>query len=185
MENEMIVSGGDVLQTETPESVSVYATNVYLISETDIEQTAVGSGSGYQLPEYYVNFFSGLLANMPDTEYVAFCERIYDGNSNYNYTDHYYLVHGLTVENNAVVQGNYPAYHIVRSSSNSSYYTLTETTYYLSSYPSLSYGSVVGTSDLRKGVTHYESLALLLTLSVISLFIIIRGIFGSIRKFRR
>jgi len=181
MENQNVVSDGDALVTSDG-SISLYADNVYVISQTETETYDVGSeGSGFQIPEYYVNYMQGLLANMPDTDYVAFGDRVYDGGNNYSYTDYYYLVYDVLVSDGAVQGGNYPCYMITRSSSNSSFYNVTETTYSLTSYPSLAYGTVKGTSDLRKGVTHYEVYAVLLFLAVFLAMYLCGGIFKSIR----
>lgn len=181
MQNENIVSGGDVL-TDSP--ITLYADNVFVMSAGE-ETVATGSGSGYQLPEYYVNYFQGYLANMPETEYLAFSERVYDGNNSYSYIDNYYLIYDLETQNDTVLNGTYPCLHIYRNSSNSSYYNVVETTYTLTSYPSFAYGSVSGTSDLRKGVTHFETYALLFCLAFLMLYIVFRDIFRNVPMFER
>lgn len=189
MENENIVSSGDYLPEnyvveippDTP--VTLYADNVVMMSAA--EPIADGTGSGYQLSEYFVNYFQGYLANMSETEYLAFAERVYNGNNTYSYIDHYYLVYDLNVQNGGVVNGNYPCVHITRDSTNNSYYNVTETTYSLTSYPSFSYGSVQGTSDLRKGGTHYETYALFFCFAFLMLYIVFRDIFKHIPMFER
>lgn len=181
MENENIVSGGDVL-TDMP--ITLYADNVVVLS-SDIEPLADGTGSGVQLSEYFVNYFQGYLANMPETEYLVFSERVYNGSDNYSYIEHYYLVYDLEVQNGVVVNGSYPCVQIYRDSSTSSYYNVTETTYSLTSYPSFCYGSVPGTSDLRKGGSHYETLTILFCFAFLLLYIVLRDIFKHVPMFSR
>lgn len=187
----MIVSGGDVLpdassqEVNQADSLTLYADTVVVMSESGTEAVAEGTGSGYQLPEYYVNYFAGVLANMEETDYLAFSIREYDSGSSYSYIDNYYLVYDLTVENGSVVNGSYPCLHIYRNSSNSSYYNVEEITYSLTSYPSFCYGSIEGTSDLRKGVTHIETLTFMFFLAVFTLLYVIGGIFKHIPGLKR
>lgn len=190
MDDELIVSGGDVLPdptdiVENSNSFTLYADRVVVVSDTGVEPAAYETGSGYQLPEYYVNYFSGVLANMEETEYLAFCIREYNTGSYNSYTDNYYLVYDLVVEDEIVVNGTYPCLHIYRNSSNNSYYDVRDTTYTLTSYPSFSYGSIEGTSDLRKGVTHNETLTTLLFLGVFTVLYLLGCIFKHIPKFTR
>lgn len=129
---------------------------VVLMDDVSAVSNYVGvGGSSYQLSSYYVDYFSGVLANMSDTDYVAFAYRDYNSSSSYNYTEHYLLVYDIAVVDNVAVADSYPCIDISRDSSSSTY-SVVSGTYALSSVPAFSYGSFGTLSDLRKGVSHNE-----------------------------
>lgn len=188
MENENIVSGGDslpenyVVEVPSGTPVTLYADSVSMISTEEPNEESVFPTN--QLPDYFVNYFQGYLANIPETEYIAFAERVFVGGDN-SYVDYYYLVYDLNVQNGGVVNGNYPCLYIACDSSNNSFYNVNETTYSLTTYPSFCYGSVQGTSDLRKGGTHYETWTLLFCFAFLLLYIVMRDILKHVPMFNR
>ena len=176
---------------------------VYIINSTESEQlynnelggvpvgitddaTAVADyvgdgGASYQLSSYYIEYFSGVLANMSDTDYVAFSARIYTGSS---YVEHNYLVYDLDVSGDSIVAGTYPSIDIYRSGSNSSY-TVSRGTYALTSVPAFAYGSVSPYSDLREGVSHSETWAVLFFLGFTVVYNVCHDIFDYVMQLRR
>lgn len=192
--NEILaVSSGDVLATESPET-DVLASGsqvdlstlidedlggvpvVMVADTTTVDAVAVGDNSGYQLPEYYVNYFTGVLDNIGDTEYLAFCTREYPYGNDY-WVEHFRLVYDIEVVEGHAIQGNYPCVDIYRYSSTSNYY-VENVTYQLSSVPSFSYGSFGLYSDLRKGVSHVETLTILFFLGFFAVYFVIRFMFN-------
>ena len=144
---------------------------------------AVGSDNGYQLSSYYVDYFSGVLANLGDTDYLAFCTRedYYQSGYNTYYTEHYRLVYDLELVDDQAVQGTYPCVDIYRRSGES-VYTVASTTYSLTSIPSFSYGSFGIYSDLREGVTHETNYTLLFFLGFFAVYFVCRDIFKFIME---
>ena len=63
---------------------------VPVVDVTAVSEYAGSGGVSFQLPTYYVDYFSGVLANMGDTEYICFCSREYPYNNDY-WVEHYRL----------------------------------------------------------------------------------------------
>lgn len=129
------------------------------------------------------DYFSGVLANMGDTEYIAYCLRDYASSSYSSYTDHYVLYYDLEVENGALVSGSYPYMDIYRDSSYG--YICSEGTGTLSSVPFPAYGSFDNCSDLRKGVTHNETWAILFAIGFAVVYSVCTRIFDYVRNLRK
>lgn len=153
---------------------------VPVVITDDVTAVANYAGSGgvsYQLPTYYVDYFSGVLANMGDTDYLSFCTRVYT--SQYNYVEHYLLVYDLVIDNGSVVAGNYPSIDIHRSNSSSDY-SVDYGTYSLINVPDFSYGSFGTYSNLRGGMTHDETWAVLFAIGFAVVYSVCHDIFDFI-----
>lgn len=162
---------------------------VPVVITDDVSAVANYAGSGgvsYQLPTYYVDYFAGVLANMGDTDYLSFCTREYSTGGSYNYVEHYLLVYDLDVTGGAVVAGSYPCIDIYRSGSSSNY-TVDYGTYSLTSVPDFSYGSFGRYSDLRGGMSHDETWAVLFAIGFAVVYSVCHDIFDYVieRVYRR
>lgn len=129
------------------------------------------------------DYFAGVLANMGDTEYVAYCLRDYASSSYSSYTDHYVLYYDLEVENDSLVGGTYPYMDIYRDSSYG--YICSEGSGTLSSVPFPSYGSFGNCSDLREGVTHDETWTVLFAIGFAVVYSVCTRIFDYVRNLRK
>ena len=168
-------SGGDGFNDGTADAVGHFneelgAYPVYIVdsteetealSEDDLMLASTYTDYYSYLPTQMYDYISGILANMKDTDYVAFSYRHYNSDSYNSYIDYYRLVYDVRVENDALVSGTYPCIEISKDSNYSSSYVQVETTYELTSAPVFSYGSFGHLSDLRKGVSHNETYAFL------------------------
>ena len=134
------------------------------------------------LPTQFESYFSGVLDNLGDTDYVAFAYRHYLNDYNNNYIDYYRLVYDVDVQNGQLVSGNYPCITVARDNNYYNGYSQTEETYNLTSVPNFAYGSFGHLSDLRKGVSHNETWAVLFFLGFFTVYIVLRGIFDFILK---
>lgn len=156
---------------------------VPVVDVTAVSEYAGTGGTSYQLPAYYVDYFSGVLSNLGDTEYVCFCAREYPYNNDY-WVEHYRLVYNIVVDDDSAVSGDYPCIDIYRYSSSSNY-NVDVTQYSLSEVPAFSYGSFGTLSDLRKGVTHDETWAVLFFLGFFAVYSVCRGFFRCVERLRR
>lgn len=174
---------------EQPET-SVYfneelgAYPVYLVDDGSDDVMALANYSDYYtyLPTQLESYFSGVLDNIGDTDYIAFAYRHYYNDYNNNYIDYYRLVYNLDIQNDGLVSGNYPCITVSKESSYNSGYSQTEETYNLTSVPSFAYGSFGHISDLREGVSHSEAWTILFFLGFFTVYIVLRGIFDFILK---
>lgn len=162
------LGGVPVVVVDDTSNVSAYASN---------------SGTSYQLPTYYCEYFSGVLANIGDTDYVAFCTREYPYNNNY-WVEHYRLVYDVAVDSDSLVGGSYPCIDIYRYS-DSVAYTVDESTYALTDVPYFAYGSFGHLSDLREGVSPNEGSALLFFAGFAVVFGIVSHFFGTVFRYCR
>lgn len=156
---------------------------VPVVDVTAVSEYAGSGGVSFQLPTYYVDYFSGVLANMGDTEYICFCSREYPYNNDY-WVEHYRLVYDISLDGDNAVSGTYPCIDIYRYSSSSNY-NVDNSTYALSSIPAFSYGSFGFYSDLRRGVSHDETMAVLFFLGFFAVYSVCRGFFHCVERLRR
>ena len=157
---------------------------VVLVDDTSaVAAYASNSGTSYQLPTYYCEYFSGVLANIGDTDYVAFCTREYPYNNNY-WVEHYRLVYDVVVDSDSLVGGSYPCIDIYRYS-DSAAYTVDEGAYTLTDVPYFAYGSFGHLSDLREGVSPNEGAALLFFAGFAVVFGVVSHFFGTVFKYCR
>lgn len=150
------------------------------LAEDDIMLAASYSDYYSYLPTQIEDYISGILANMKDTDYVAFAYRHYNNDYNNTYTDYYRLVYDLDLKDNSLVSGTYPCIQISKESNYSSSYVQTETTYNMTTVPDFAYGSFGHLSDLRKGVTHDETYAFLFFAGFTLAYVALRGVFDSL-----
>lgn len=151
---------------------------VVIIDEPSV-YSAVGTQNGYQMTTYYVDYFAGVLENMHDTDYLAFCTR--ENVNGSSYVEHNRLVYDITVIGDQAQSGTYPCVDIYRSNSSSTY-TVSHTTYNLQVVPSFSYGSFGYFSDLRKDVGHSEIYAVLLFLGFFAVYSVCHDIFDYVME---
>jgi len=175
-------------QTETESSTyfneDLGAYPVYIVDDGSDDVMALANYSDYYtyLPTQLESYFSGVLDNIGDTDYIAFAYRHYYNDYNNNYIDYYRLVYNLDIQNDGLVSGNYPCITVSKESSYNSGYVQIEETYNLTSVPNFAYGSFGHVSDLRKGVSHNETWAVLFFLGFFTVYIVLRGIFDFILK---
>ena len=150
------------------------------LAEDDIMLAASYSDYYSYLPTKIEDYISGILANMKDTDYVAFAYRHYNNDYNNTYTDYYRLVYDVELNDNSLVSGTYPCIQISKDSGYSSSYVQTETTYNMTTVPDFAYGSFGHLSDLRKGVTHDETYAFLFFAGFALAYVALRGVFDSL-----
>lgn len=156
---------------------------VLMDDNSNVAAYASNSGTSYQLPTYYCQYFSGVLANIGDTDYVAFCTREYPYNNSY-WVEHYRLVYDVAVDSGGLVGGSYPCVDIYRYS-DSAAYTVDEGAYTLTDVPFFAYGSFGHLSDLREGVSPNEGSALLFFAGFAVVFGVVSHFFGIVFKYCR
>jgi flavodoxin len=154
------------------------------LSEDDIMLAATYTDYYSYLPTQMYEYISGILANMKDTDYVAFAYRHYNSDSYNSYIDYYRLVYDVQVDNDVLVPGSYPCIEISKDSNYSSSYVQVETTYELTSVPDFSYGSFGHLSDLRKGVSHDETYAFLFFAGFCVCSFVLHNLFSFFHKSR-
>lgn len=129
------------------------------------------------------DYFAGVLANIGDTDYLAYSLRDY-ANSNYSsYTDHYVLYYDLEIENDTLVGGSYPYMDVYRDGSYG--YICREGVGTLASVPFPGYGSFGNLSDLREGVTHNETWTILFAIGFAVVYSVCAHIFDCVQSLRR
>ena len=142
------ISANDILPIN--ESLTIMSTALTFMA-ANIEPTL----SSVQISEYYVNYFRGILQNMPYTNYLAYAERLRVNNTN-QYITHYYLFYDLEFDNDGnIIRRTYPCIDIW--SENSVYYF--EETYKLfQGYPTFGYASFAPYSSLVDRSFHFNDL---------------------------
>ena len=147
---ESVVSSGDALSdspSELNNDVAVLADLLTSIDE-NLETMALDTTvNAYQVSEYYVNYFRGVLQNMPETDYLCYAERVPISGSTgyYNYITHYYLFYDLEIVNGQIVSGSYPCIDVY---SQDNVYYLEEYQKTFEGYPTLGYASFAPYSAL-------------------------------------
>lgn len=183
-ENEGAQVGEEQPETSVYFNEDLGAYPVYLVDDGSDDVMALANYSDYYtyLPTQLESYFSGVLDNIGDTDYIAFAYRHYYNDYNNNYIDYYRLVYDLDIQNDGLVSGNYPCITVSKESSYNSGYIQTEETYNLTSVPSFAYGSFGHISDLREGVSHNETWTILFFLGFFTVYVVLRGIFDFILK---
>lgn len=183
-ENEGAQAGEEQSETSVYFNEDLGAYPVYLVDDGSDDVMALANYSDYYtyLPTQFESYFSGVLDNIGDTEYVAFAYRHYLNDYNNNYIDYYRLIYDLDIQNGQLVSGNYPCITVARDNNYYNGYSQTEETYNLTSVPNFAYGSFGHVSDLRKGVSHNETWAVLFFLGFFTTYIVLRSIFDFILK---
>lgn len=148
-----VVSGGDVLESISAGVSQAVDSNLGDINSSleelnekmdALTYALAPSINAMQLPEYYVNYFRGVLQNMGYTEYLAYSTSVYSAEYRTNIT-HYYMYYDLTVVDGTVVSGNYPVIDVWYYNS---IYHVDEITRTFSGYPTIGYASFLPYSAL-------------------------------------
>ena len=183
-ENEGAQAGEEQSETSVYFNEDLGAYPVYLVDDGSDDVMALANYSDYYtyLPTQFVSYFSGVLDNIGDTDYIAFAYRHYLNDYNNNYIDYYRLVYDVDVQNGQLVSGNYPCVTVSKDNNYYNGYSQTEETYNLTSVPSFAYGSFGHISDLREGVSHNETWAILFFLGFFTVYGVLHGIFDFILK---
>lgn len=147
---DVTTSGNNTALEELAQSVSSNNTNTMLMSAdiADINSNLALMVSAnapqfyaYQLTDYYKNYFTGLLKNLPRCNYLAFAlpKTHYSGSYSYSVT-HYYLIYYIKrdVQSGNPVLGSYPCFDCYTDNGT---YHQDEYYYNLSSLPQSGYGS--------------------------------------------
>lgn len=127
----------------------------------------------YQLTDYYKNYFTGLLENMPRCNYIAFALPKTHYVNGYNQTiTHYYLVYNIKrdIQSGDPTLGSYPCYDCYTLSGN---YHQDEYNYNLNSLPQSGYGSFEDYSALIDYSVDWRALTVTFV-GVALLFILLR-----------
>lgn len=163
------VSGNDI----TVSDGNLYNQDISLLNDIndklDIVVTALSpSVDSVQVTDYYINYFRGVLQNMPDTDYLCFAQRINNGYN--NYTTHYYLMYDLDVVDGVVTPANYPCIDVYTY--NSVQYC-DEITKYFAGYPTMGYASFFPYSALTDKSYDY-ALICVIFVGIMAFFVICR-----------
>lgn len=183
-ENEGAQVGEEQPETSLYFNEDLGAYPVYLVEDNSDDVMALASYSDYYtyLPTQLESYFSGVLDNIGDTDYVAFAYRHYLNDYNNNYIDYYRLIYDLDIQNGQLVSGNYPCVTVTKDNNYYNGYSQTDETYNLTSVPNFAYGSFGHISDLREGVSHNETWTILFFLGFFAVYVVLRGIFDFILK---
>ena len=136
------------------------------------------------MSDTWITYYKGVLANIGDTDYVAYCLRDYTSSSYSSYTDHFVMYYDLVVEDGSLVAGSYPYMDIYRESSSSGYICETGSAAF-SSVPFPAYGSFGHLSDIREGVTHDVAYTFLFAVGFTVVYNVCSHIFDNIMHLRR
>lgn len=181
-------SGSDsssVVMPETHFSYELGGYPVVIVNDvTGVEPIADYYDYYTTMSDAWITYYSGVLANMGDTDYVAYCLRDYANSSYSSYTDHFVMYYDLEVENGSLVAGNYPYMDIYRESNSSGYICNTGTAAF-SSVPFPAYGSFGNLSDIREGVTHDETWAVLFAIGFAVVYSVCHDIFDYVMHLRK
>ena len=177
-----------VTNVETYFDAEVGAYPVYIVEDLTLYNDEVSTYAVYNdyyttLSTTWTDYFAGVLANMGDVDYIAYSLRDYNSGTSSSYTDHYVLVLDVQVENDELIAGMYECMDIYRDS-NSSGYICNETSVAMTSVPFPAYGSFGNLSDLRKGVSHAETWAVLFAIGFAVVYSVCHDIFDYVMQLR-
>lgn len=144
-------------------SLDVGALNDFFASEEELRasQIQVGQNDYFDfMPETIQEYFAGIMDKYPLNEYYAYHQRHWLQNSQYYsyYDDYYYLFPDL--KNNPT-----ECYEIIKFNGQSNF--VVNHTTATRANATIEYGSAVGQSDFRRGVSTIESKALLLAVGFV------------------
>ena len=145
--------------------------------DNEIALYALPDGSsGYQVSDYWLNYFRGVLYKHLTDDYLIFATRETSGNG-YNYITHYWMYVG-DLENG----GDVTVYDCYSENSISYVDISTESMSAIDvdSYDTLVYSNLGNVSDIRNGGGVDVSLALLFFLGFFAVYAVCRGIFDYI-----
>lgn len=153
----------------TINELDVSGLNAFIQAENEVRSVNPTSNDYYTfLGSDIENYFSGIMANYPLNEYKAVHLRHWIQNTSYNsyYDDYYYLWYDYPSENVVEVYKQY----------NNSQYVVSNTTQ-RDLNATIVYGSFQGQSDLRKGVSYVQEIALLGAVGVCLILYILSAFF--------
>lgn len=156
-------------ESYTIDELDVRGLNAFIQAENEIRSVTPTSNDYYTFISGDIEeYFSGVMANYPLNDYKAVHLKHYVSSGSYSsyYDDYYYLWF------------NYPNTECIEiyKANNSSQYRVSVTTQSDLS-ASITYGSGVGQSDLRKGVSYVQEMGLLLAVGVCLVLYILHAIF--------
>lgn len=153
----------------TINELDVSGLNAFIQAENEVRSVNPTSNDYYTfLGSDIEEYFSGIMANYPLNEYKAVHLRHWIQNTSYNsyYDDYYYLWYDYPSENVVEVYKQY----------NNSQYVVSNTTQ-RDLNATIVYGSSQGQSDLRKGVSYVQEIALLGAVGVCLILYILHAFF--------
>lgn len=144
-------------------SLDVGALNDFFASEEELRasQIQVGQNDYFDfMPETIQDYFAGIMDKYPLNDYYAYHQRHWLQNSQYYsyYDDYYYLFPDIVNHPNDCIE-------VIKYNGQSNY-VVNHTTATMAD-ATIEYGSGVGQSDFRKGVSTIESKALLLAVGFV------------------
>ena len=133
---------------------------------------------GYQVSDYYKNYFSGVLADNPSCKYIMFATR--EGN-NYGSTQRYYLVFGedISIESGYFKGTNVTIYECYTEDS-LYYQTVTQENINMSTGNYMYYSNLGNYSDIRGGGTNVQFITLLLLIASMFIWHVITDIMHNV-----
>lgn len=178
------VSGGDSVSGTDTGILSLYddelgGVPVVIVDDRSSleDETALLADTGnmgYQVSDYWLNYFRGVLQKLGDVDYCVFSTRENTGSS--NYVQHYYLYYAQDMGEDTIKSGTYTCYDAYAS--NSVYYVDISQEYLGNvSQGRLVYSNIGKYSDIREGVSHYDSWALLFFLGFFAVYTVCHDIF--------
>lgn len=179
------VSGGDVLLVPDGENgelrLLMGAEAVSYSSE--LEERSYSGNPGYQVQDYILNYFKGILRTLGDVDYCLFSTRQGTG---YNYQQYYYLYVSKDSSDGVIQSGVYTRYQLIYS--DGIYYSSVGDDY-LSSIPSgvMVYSNQKGYSDIREGGSYGQIMAVLFFLAFFAIYAVCHDLFDYVinRIYRR
>lgn len=158
---------------------------VVIVNNVSDEVMVVADYADYYMTfsDVWIEYYSGVLANIGNTDYVAYCLRDYADSSDDSYVDHYIMYYDLQIENDSLVAGAYPYMDIYRENSSSGYICETGMAELLT-VPFPAYGSFGNLSDIRKGAGHNEVYAILFAVGFATVYSVCTRIFGYVLHMR-
>ena len=161
---EVVQNSTDVDSGETSTtSLDIGSLNDFFASEEELRasQIQVGQNDYFDfMPETIQEYFAGIMDKYPLNEYYAYHQRHWLQNSQYYsyYDDYYYLFPDIVNHPNECIE-------VIKYNGQSNY-VVNHTTATMAD-ATIEYGSAVGQSDFRKGVSTIESKALLLAIGFV------------------
>ena len=173
------VSGGDGLSGVYGEDGLVKVVIVDDESEATALLSADTSSMGYQVSDYWLDYFRGVLQKLGNVDYCIFSTRERISGSGYDYVQHYYMYTAEDMGENKIESGTYTCYDAY--SQNGIYY-VDVSEEYLGNVETgkLLYSNIGNYSDIREGVSHYDSWALLFFLGFFAVYTVCHDIFDYI-----
>lgn len=174
---EIVSRGSDEVGLDGEQSTTsldVGALNDFFASEEELRasQIQVGQNDYFDfMPETIQDYFAGIMDKYPLNEYYAYHQRHWLQNSQYYsyYDDYYYLFPDL--KNNPT-----ECYEVIKYNGQSNY--VVNHTTATRANATIEYGSAVGQSDFRKGVSTIESKALLFTCGLLVCYVVLHNLFA-------